>query len=54
MSGYTYCTCRDCPDTAIGGLCWECEGAECEPLPDQPFPGMLSMFDCQREDAYSE
>jgi hypothetical protein len=55
MNGYVYCACRDCMDIAIGelgALCNDCEEAECEPLPLTPFPGMLSMFECQRDDAY--
>jgi hypothetical protein len=48
-SGYTYCTCRDCFDTAISnntnspnGLCFDCEEARCEPKDGE----------CQRPDAY--
>jgi len=55
MSGYVPCACRDCPDIAIGevgALCLECEEVDCEPLPLRPFPGVLSMFECQREHAY--
>lgn len=59
MSGYTPCACRDCMDVTVSGddtqpeLCPACQEAECEPLPMQPFPGMLTMFDCQRDDAYN-
>lgn len=58
-SGYTHCACRDCFDVTASWdmskatLCTECEEAECEPLPMLPFPGMLSMFECQRDDAYT-
>lgn len=38
MSGYVDCSCRDCFEIAISGddetvpaMCWECEGAGCEP-----------------------
>jgi hypothetical protein len=57
-SGHTSCACRDCLDIAVSSdmtvpeLCWACEEADCEPLPMHPFPGMLSMFSCQRDDAY--
>lgn len=60
QSGYTPCACRDCMDTAVSSdtaqpeLCAECTEAECEPLPMTPSPGMLSMFNCQRDDAYGE
>jgi|SRR6185369_3771728 len=56
-SGVRPCACRDCPDIVygnVGDLCWACEEAGCEPLPDRPFLGMMSMFECQREDAYGE
>lgn len=60
MSDYAPCACRDCMDIAITDdngeptLCPLCDGAGCEPLPSEPFPGMLSMFDCQRADAYGQ
>lgn len=59
-SGYTPCACRDCMDVTTSTdvtqpeLCGQCEEADCEPLPMHPFPGMLSMFNCQRDDAYGE
>lgn len=60
MSGCTPCACRDCMDVAMSSdianpeLCGLCEEAGCEPLPMTPFPGMLTMFNCQREDAYED
>lgn len=42
MSGYTDCTCRDCFDISMGGLCGLCEQAGCEE----------QNGECERDDAY--
>lgn len=48
-SGYTFCACRDCPDTIIASnpcrpeLCDDCMDAGC---------GDPDDLDCQRPDAY--
>ena len=36
MSGYAPCTCRDCFETAMGGLCNDCEEAGCDGECGQP------------------
>lgn len=42
-TGYTDCSCRDCFEIGIDGMCWECEEAGCTP----------NDGDCQRSDAYT-
>jgi hypothetical protein len=41
MSGYIMCTCRDCFEIGIDGMCWECEEAGCD-----------LDSECQRLEAY--
>lgn len=57
MSGYTYCSCRDCMDVGIDGMCWACEEAGCIPQGESGASTAYAINayeECQREDAYGQ